>query len=163
MFVHTGMQYYLFTFTPLSWNLGFQLTHIPSVTHFLTYYYLLHMQFPSCTDAEAISVACLDLHYSVTIHQNVLCRKEKQEETYTPIALRDLDDDSDSVNDTQMPVNKSRLKLYILYAVSLYCIIYYCSRYREPTQKWICKCIQLLEISLKSICVHFGLRKINNF
>ena len=30
------------------------------------------LQFPYCTDDEAFSVACLDLHYSVSIHTNVL-------------------------------------------------------------------------------------------
>lgn len=32
---------------------------------------LLFLQLPHCTDDEAISVACLDLHYHVTVHMNI--------------------------------------------------------------------------------------------
>ena len=47
------------------------------------------LQFPSCTDEEAISVACLDLHYYVTVHENMQHTMERKE-THMPVALNDL-------------------------------------------------------------------------
>lgn len=41
------------------------------------------LQFPYCTDDEAISVACLDLHYSVSIRTNVLPKPD----THMPATL----------------------------------------------------------------------------
>lgn len=41
------------------------------------------LQFPYCTDDEAISVACLDLHYSVSVRTNVLPKPD----THTPATL----------------------------------------------------------------------------
>ena len=49
----------------------------------------LYIQFPSCTDEEAISVACLDLHYHVTVHETVHSQPEKKE-SHLPVALSDL-------------------------------------------------------------------------
>lgn len=43
----------------------------------------LYIQFPYCTDDEAISVACLDLHYSVSSHTNVLLKPD----THMPATL----------------------------------------------------------------------------
>ena len=48
-------------------------------------------QFPSCTDEEAISVACLDLHYHVTVHEG-LKRRQEEKEAHLPVALGDLQD-----------------------------------------------------------------------
>ena len=58
------------------------------------------MQFPSCTDEEAISVACLELHYSVTVHETVHYTPEKKEPSHLPVALSDLQD-SDRVGLTE--------------------------------------------------------------
>ena len=41
------------------------------------------LQFPYCPDDEAISVACLDLHYSVSIYTNVLPKAD----THMPATL----------------------------------------------------------------------------
>ena len=49
---------------------------------------LVFLQFPNCTDEEAISVACLDLHYYVTVHENM--QHTKKDETHMPVALSDL-------------------------------------------------------------------------
>jgi hypothetical protein len=46
-------------------------------------------QFPKCTEEDAISVACLDLHYSVSVEENLKDRKE----THQKRALKDLQDD----------------------------------------------------------------------
>ena len=59
-------------------------------------FYLSHtIQFPSCSDAEAISVACLDLHYSVTLHEHVQGREQEKKEVYTPICLNQLEGERD--------------------------------------------------------------------
>ena len=50
---------------------------------------LVFLQFPNCTDEEAISVACLDLHYYVTVHENMQNTMERKE-THMPVALNDL-------------------------------------------------------------------------
>ena len=50
-------------------------------------------QFPNCTDENAISVACLDLHYYVNVHSRF---KEKEEKyTHSPITLNDLKPESE--------------------------------------------------------------------
>jgi hypothetical protein len=46
-------------------------------------------KFPKCTEEDAISVACLDLHYSVSVEENLKDRKE----THQKRALKDLQDD----------------------------------------------------------------------
>ena len=46
-------------------------------------------QFPICTGDQAISVACLDLHYSVSIRVGKQLKDEKKE-NFTPIVLSDL-------------------------------------------------------------------------
>ena len=62
------------------------------------------IQFPSCTDEEAISVACLDLHYHVTVHEN-LKRKTEEKETHVPVTLEDLRDGERSAeSDTDINV-----------------------------------------------------------
>ena len=49
---------------------------------------LLFFQFPDCTTDSAISVACLDLHYHVTVHANMQHKQEKKE-THIPSTLGD--------------------------------------------------------------------------
>ena len=40
-------------------------------------------------------MACLDLHYSVTVHEHVQGRKKEEKEVYTPICLNQLQDERD--------------------------------------------------------------------
>ena len=47
------------------------------------------LQFPMCTAAQAISVACLDLRYSVTTSSGRQLKDEKRE-NFAPIVLSDL-------------------------------------------------------------------------
>ena len=54
-------------------------------------YASLSLQFPRCTDAEAISVACLDLHYYVTVHETLHHAPDKKE-THSTVALSNLQD-----------------------------------------------------------------------
>ena len=49
-----------------------------------------------CNDDEAISVACQDLHYHVTIHEHVQGRMQESKEVYTAVALSELQDESGS-------------------------------------------------------------------
>ena len=46
-------------------------------------------QFPKCTEEDAISVACLELHYCVNVDEN----HKDREETHQKRALKDLQDD----------------------------------------------------------------------
>ena len=41
-------------------------------------------------------MACLDLHYHVTIHEHVQGRMQESKEVYTALALSELQDESDS-------------------------------------------------------------------
>ena len=52
----------------------------------ITVVYLTPAQFPSCSDEEAVSVACLDLHYSVTVDED----SDKKEEAYLALAMKDF-------------------------------------------------------------------------
>lgn len=45
------------------------------------------MQFPDCSDADAISVACLDLCYTVKIRSQM---KDERKDNVTPLVLSDL-------------------------------------------------------------------------
>ena len=47
------------------------------------------MQFPYCYDANAISVACLDLHYYVTINARAHIKDENMD-THSPLTLKYL-------------------------------------------------------------------------
>ena len=49
----------------------------------------LFPQFPFCNDDQAISVACLDLHYSVTTRVGKQLKDEKKD-NFAPIVLSDL-------------------------------------------------------------------------
>ena len=54
---------------------------------------LFFLQFPNCTDENAISVACLDLQYYVNVHSGF---KEKEEKcNHSPITLNDLKPESE--------------------------------------------------------------------
>lgn len=63
------------------------------------------VQFPTCTDADAISVACLDLHYYVTVHEHVQHTSDKKE-THMSIALSDLQDDHETIDGETLSVYK---------------------------------------------------------
>lgn len=54
-----------------------------------------YIQFPNCVDTNAISVACLDLHYSVTIDRKAQRKAEKKETRVQPVALSELQDNED--------------------------------------------------------------------
>ena len=56
---------------------------------------LVSLQFPNCIDANAISVACLDLHYCVTVRRNAQKKSEKKEAKILPAALSGLQDNGD--------------------------------------------------------------------
>ena len=45
------------------------------------------LQFPDCSDDDAISVACLDLRYHVTLHRGAQRKGEKKEAQIQPVAL----------------------------------------------------------------------------
>ena len=47
------------------------------------------LQFPQCDDNEAISVACLDLHYHVTVDKRMELKDEKKD-TRSPLTIRGL-------------------------------------------------------------------------
>ncbi|CAI8009436.1 ABC transporter G family member 8 [Geodia barretti] len=55
----------------------------------------LRREFPNCIDANAISVACLDLHYCVTVRRNAQKKSEKKEAKILPAALSGLQDNGD--------------------------------------------------------------------
>ena len=52
-------------------------------------------QFPSCSDEEAISVACLDLHYSVTVDED----SDEKEEAYPALAMKDFQGEGRRLSD----------------------------------------------------------------
>ena len=45
-------------------------------------------------------MACLDLHYYVTVHEN-LKKRQEQKETHLPMALGDLHDEEDDTDFTE--------------------------------------------------------------
>ena len=71
--------------------------------------FLFFWQFPNCSDEEIISVACLDLHYYVTVHKYKKC---KEEETDISIEKQDRDGDKNKVCTRQINI-ESWLMLYL--------------------------------------------------
>ena len=57
---------------------------------------LIFLQFPNCTDENAISVACLDLYYYVTVYGSI-----KKEVEALPVALTGLQEHQPQNMDTE--------------------------------------------------------------
>ena len=69
-------------------------THIPPpYTHTHTHTHT-HTQFPYCEDEDAISVSCLDVHYSVSFRTKKAVKDEKKDQT-APVVLNDIAESSD--------------------------------------------------------------------
>ena len=64
------------------------------------------VQFPYCTDDKAISVACLDLHYYVSVDIGRQVKDEKKD-TLSPLTLSDLrpEDELNAISSTENDIN----------------------------------------------------------
>ena len=63
-------------------------------------------------------MACLDLHYYVTVHENVQKKRENKNETHMPIALGELRDDSEDYTHINADKETSMWFIY-MYSVTL--------------------------------------------
>ena len=66
-------------------------------------------QFPDCTDDKAISVACLDLHYYVSVAMEMQMKNE-QNDTSSPLTLGDLKPEVDVNGNGSPEPSKKRSK-----------------------------------------------------
>ena len=76
-----------------------------------------------CNADQAISVACLDLHYSVTTRVGKQLKDEKKE-NFAPIVLNDLSPE-DELNGSETDVNEETTndskQTLLLFIVVVYC------------------------------------------
>ena len=83
-------------------------------------YYFFTYQFPDCSDDKAISVACLDLHYYVSVDVGAQKKREKNDIS-SPLTLSGLEPEvEEGGNGSMEPCEKPSKCLSSLNFSSLY-------------------------------------------
>ena len=88
-----------FEFCTRYWSTNLQSTVI--LLHAHTHH--CNGQFPQCEDGNAVSVSCLDLHYSVTGFIESKALKDEKRDKTAPLVLQNLEEDDTNLIGSSTP------------------------------------------------------------